>query len=61
MTQYQQVLATLKNLGGEASFDDICKNINFSAWGTKTPKNSVGRYWTCSPTWLVVAQVLQNA
>jgi hypothetical protein len=44
MTQYQQVLNALKNLGGKGTYEDICKNIDFTGWGTKTPKNSVGRY-----------------
>ena len=46
MTQYQQIYETLKKLGGKASFDDICNNVDYSLWKTSTPKNSISRCLT---------------
>jgi hypothetical protein len=50
MTQYQQVLEALKNLGGKGTNKDICANIDFNAMGWKAtkPENSVSRYLTTS-------------
>ena len=48
MTQYEQIIETLKKLGGRATVTEICDKMDFSTWSTKTPKNSVSRYLTCS-------------
>ena len=48
MTQYEQIIAVLKKLGGRATVTEICEKMDFKQWTTKTPKNSVSRYLTCS-------------
>jgi hypothetical protein len=48
MTQYEQIVTVLKNLGGKATVTEICEKMDFKQWTTKTPKNSVSRYLTCS-------------
>jgi DNA-binding CsgD family transcriptional regulator len=48
MTQYEQIIAALKQLGGKATVTEICEKLDFKKWTTKTPKNSVSRYLTCS-------------
>jgi len=48
MTQYEQIIDVLKKLGGKATVTQICDKMDFSQWKTKTPKNSVSRYLTCS-------------
>jgi hypothetical protein len=48
MTQYEQIIKVLKKLGGKATVTEICDKIDFSSWNSKTPRNSVSRYLTCS-------------
>jgi hypothetical protein len=48
MTQYEQIIDILKKLGGRATVTEICDKMDFSLWNTKTPKNSVSRYLSCS-------------
>jgi hypothetical protein len=48
MTQYEQIIDVLKKLGGKATVSEICERMEFSSWNTKTPKNSVSRYLSCS-------------
>lgn len=48
MTQYEQVIDVLRKLGGKATFNEICKKLDFKLWETKTPRNSVSRNLTCS-------------
>jgi hypothetical protein len=48
MTQYEQIINVLKKLGGKATVTEICEKMDFKQWTTKTPKNSVSRYLTCS-------------
>jgi len=48
MTQYEQIIDILKKLGGKATVTQICEKMDFSQWKTKTPRNSVSRYLTCS-------------
>jgi hypothetical protein len=48
MTQYEQIIAVLKKLGNRATVTEICEKMDFKQWTTKTPKNSVSRYLTCS-------------
>jgi hypothetical protein len=48
MTQYEQIIKILKKLGGRATVTEICDKIDFSSWNSKTPRNSVSRYLTCS-------------
>jgi hypothetical protein len=36
----------LEKLGGRATLKDICSNIDFKSWGTKTPENTVSRCLT---------------
>ena len=48
MTQYEQIIDVLKKLGGKATVTQICEKMDFSQWKTKTPRNSVSRYLTCS-------------
>lgn len=48
MTQYEQIIGILKKLGGRATVTEICDKMDFSLWNTKTPKNSVSRYLSCS-------------
>ncbi|MCR5151100.1 MAG: hypothetical protein K6B52_07730 [Clostridiales bacterium] len=43
MTQKQQVIETMKNNGGYATFQQLNCMINFNAWKTKTPQASVRR------------------
>jgi hypothetical protein len=46
MTQYQQVLEALRNLGGKGTNKDICEKIDFRTWRAERPENSVSRYLT---------------
>jgi len=46
MTQYQQVLAALERLGGKATFQQICDNVDLQSWGSNTPEKSVSRILT---------------
>jgi hypothetical protein len=48
MTQYEQIINVLKKLGGRATVTEICDKMDFLSWNTKTPKNSVSRYLSCS-------------
>jgi hypothetical protein len=48
MTQYEQIIDVFKKLGGRATVTEICEKMDFKQWTTKTPKNSVSRYLTCS-------------
>jgi len=48
MTQYEQIINILKKLGGRATVTEICDKMDFSQWNSKTPRNSVSRYLTCS-------------
>jgi hypothetical protein len=48
MTQYEQIVNAILKLGGKATFDEICNNLDLSSWNGKTPRNSVSRYLTCS-------------
>ena len=48
MTQYEQIINILKKLGGKATVTEICDKMDFSQWNSKTPRNSVSRYLTCS-------------
>jgi hypothetical protein len=48
VTQYEQIIDVLKKLGGKATVTQICDKMDFSQWKTKTPRNSVSRYLTCS-------------
>lgn len=41
MTQKQQVIETMKNNGGYATFQQLNQKIDFSNWKTKTPQASV--------------------
>ena len=41
MTQKQQVIETMKRLGGVATFGKLNSEIDFSSWKTKTPEASV--------------------
>ena len=48
MTQYEQIINVLKKLGGKATVTEICNEMDFTTWSTKTPRNSVSRYLSCS-------------
>jgi hypothetical protein len=48
MTQYEQLIDVLKKLGGRATVTEICDKMDFLSWNTKTPRNSVSRYLSCS-------------
>lgn len=41
MTQKQQVIETMRNNGGYATFQQLNRLVDFSTWKTKTPKASV--------------------
>ena len=43
MNQTQQVIETMKRLGGIATFGKLNSEIDFSSWKTKTPEASVRR------------------
>lgn len=43
MTQEQQVIETMRKLGGYATFRRLNATIDFSSWKTKTPEASVRR------------------
>ena len=43
MTQEQQVIETMRNLGGYATFRRLNATVDFSTWKTKTPEASVRR------------------
>jgi len=43
MTQAQQVIEAMKNLGGFATFGKLNSTMDFSEWATKTPEASVRR------------------
>lgn len=43
MTQEQQVIETMRELGGYATFRRLNATVNFSSWKTKTPEASVRR------------------
>lgn len=43
MTQEQQVIETMRQLGGFATFRRLNATVDFSTWGTKTPEASVRR------------------
>lgn len=43
MTQEQQVIETMRKLGGYATFRRLNATVNFSTWKTKTPEASVRR------------------
>ena len=43
MTQTEQVVDTMKKLGGFATFGKLNSSIDFSGWKTKTPEASVRR------------------
>jgi len=43
MTQEEQVIETMRKLGGYATFRQLNATIDFSSWGTKTPQASVRR------------------
>jgi hypothetical protein len=43
LTQTQQVIEAMKNLGGFATFGQLNSKIDFSNWKTKTPEASVRR------------------
>ncbi len=43
MTQEQQVIETMRELGGFATFRRLNATVDFSTWGTKTPEASVRR------------------
>jgi len=43
MTQTQQVIEAIRNLGGYATFGKLNRAIDFSTWETKTPEASVRR------------------
>ena len=49
MTQAQQVIDTMKNLGGVATFGKLNSAMNFSEWKSKTPEASVRRIVQESP------------
>ncbi len=57
MTQYEQIIEALKKLGGKATVTEICDKMDFSTWTTKTPRNSVSRYLTCSSQ---ITQEIEN-
>ena len=41
MTQKQQVIETMRNNGGYATFQQLNRLMDFSTWKTKTPQASV--------------------
>ena len=43
MTQTEQVIETMKRLGGVATFGKLNSEVDFSSWKTKTPEASVRR------------------
>lgn len=43
MTQTQQVINVMRNLGGFATFGQLNSSIDFSSWKTKTPEANVRR------------------
>ena len=43
MTQEQQVIETMRKLGGYATFRRLNQTVDFSTWKTKTPEASVRR------------------
>ena len=43
MTQEQQVIKTMRELGGYATFRRLNATVDFSSWKTKTPEASVRR------------------
>lgn len=43
MNQTEQVINTMRVLGGYATFDQLNKTLDFSGWKTKTPEASVRR------------------
>lgn len=43
MTQEQQVIEKMRELGGFATFRQLNATVDFSSWGTKTPQASVRR------------------
>jgi len=43
MTQTEQVIDTMKRLGGVATFGKLNSEVDFSSWETKTPEASVRR------------------
>jgi len=49
MTQTQQVIDTMRRLGGIATFGKLNSEVDFSFWGTKTPEASVRRIVQNSP------------
>ena len=49
MTQTQQVIDTMRRLGGVATFGKLNSEVDFSFWGTKTPEASVRRIVQNSP------------
>ena len=49
MTQTQQVIETMRRLGGVATFGKLNSEVDFSFWGTKTPEASVRRIVQNSP------------
>jgi len=49
MTQTQQVIEVMRELGGYATFGKLNQSIDFSEWKTKTPEASVRRIVQNSP------------
>ena len=49
MTQKQQVISIMKQLGGFATFGKLNQTIDFTSWKTKTPEASVRRIVQNSP------------
>ncbi len=43
MTQEQQVIETMRRLGGYATFRQLNETVDFSSWKTRTPQASVRR------------------
>lgn len=41
MTQEEQVIRTLKELGGFATLRKLYETVDFSTWKTKTPEASI--------------------
>ena len=49
MTQSQQVVETMRRLGGVATFGKLNSEVDFSSWKSKTPEASVRRIVQNSP------------
>lgn len=54
MTQVQQVVETIKKLGGLATLGKLNATMDFTSWNTKTPEASVRRIVQTSPLFVKI-------